>query len=156
MATERTAHPMATLSSRVLELVSTLKANGNRVTPQRLAILSAFGDSRFHPSVESVYESLKPTLPTISLATVYKTISLLKRLNEAMEIGFGDDHNRYDVRSPHPHPHLICLQCRTIVDSDFDPVTPVAQTLGERTGYLILGQRVDVYGICPNCQKGAS
>ncbi len=156
MTTEGLYHPMATLSNRVQELVSTLKTNGHRVTPQRLAILRAFGDSRYHPSVESVYESLKPTLPTISLATVYKTISLLKSLNEAMEIGFGDDHNRYDVRSPRPHPHLICLKCRSIVDSDLDPMPQMAGTLGKRTGYLILGQRVDVYGICPDCQKEAS
>ncbi|MGD9017705.1 MAG: transcriptional repressor [Desulfobacterales bacterium] len=156
MTTERIEHPGTTLSSRVQELVSTLKASGRRVTPQRLAIISAFGDSRYHPSVESVYEALKPTLPTISLATVYKTISLLKSLNQAVEIGFGDDHNRYDVRRPRPHPHLICQKCRSIVDLDYDPMTPVAQALGDRTGYEILCQRVDVYGICPNCQKEAS
>lgn len=147
---------MAPLSPRVFQIVDTLKANGHRVTPQRLAILQAFADSRSHPDVETVFAEVKPKFPTTSLATVYKTVALLKELGEAMEFGFGDGGNRYDVRMPQPHPHLVCLECRKILDSDPDSLTLLTRSLAEQTGFRIIGHRVDVYGICPECQDAAS
>ena len=35
-----------------------------------------------------------------SLATVYKTVTLLKELDEVMELGFGEGSNRYDGNNP--------------------------------------------------------
>jgi Fur family peroxide stress response transcriptional regulator len=140
---------------RVQEIVGALKAAGCRVTPQRLAIVQAFADSRSHPGVEAVYDAVRKAFPTTSLATVYKTVTLLKELGEAVEIGFGDDRNRYDVRNPTPHPHLVCLRCRSIRDSDLAPLDHLSDRLAAATGYRILGQRVDFYGICPECQASA-
>ncbi|MFZ7125610.1 MAG: Fur family transcriptional regulator [Desulfobacterales bacterium] len=144
---------METLSNRVRQIVDTLKANGHRVTPQRLAILKEFADSRLHPGVETVYAAVKPNFPTTSLATVYKTVALLKALGEAMEIGFGDGGNRYDVRLPEPHPHLICVECRRIIDSDLESLSHMTERLAGKTGFRILSHRVDFYGICPDCQS---
>ncbi len=146
---------MENVSPRVRQIISHLKAAGHRVTPQRLAILRQFADSRSHPSVERVYAAVKPDFPTTSLATVYKTVGLLKELGEALEIGFGDGSNRYDVRLPEPHPHLICLKCRCIVDTDLESLCHLAEKLSESTGFQILSHRVDIYGICPDCRKTA-
>lgn len=144
---------MGSLSPRVQQIVDTLKQNGHRITPQRLAILQAFADSKSHPGVETVYAAVKSRFPTTSLATVYKTVTLLKELGEALEIGFGDSGNRYDIRMPHPHPHLVCMRCRTIIDSDTESLNHLTDQLAERTGFQILGHRVDFYGICPDCQN---
>jgi Fur family peroxide stress response transcriptional regulator len=144
---------MDTFTPRVHQIVSKMKSAGHRVTPQRLAILRQFADSRSHPSVEKVYAAVKPDFPTTSLATVYKTVSLLKELGEALELGFGDDCNRYDVRLPEPHPHLVCLQCRCVIDADLDPLNHLTESLSTSSGFQILSHRVDFYGICPACRK---
>jgi Fur family transcriptional regulator, peroxide stress response regulator len=143
---------METVSPRVHQIVASMKAAGHRVTPQRLAILRQLADSRSHPSVEKVYAAVKPDFPTTSLATVYKTIGLLKALGEALEIGFGDDCNRYDVRSPEPHPHLVCLKCRCIIDADLESFSHLTENLSKSTGFQIVSHRVDFYGICPDCR----
>jgi len=147
---------METFSPRVLQIVNTLKTAGHRVTPQRLAILRELADTTSHPSVEKVYAAVKPTFPTTSLATVYKTVALLKELGEAVEIGFGDGSNRYDVRMPEPHPHIVCMQCRRIIDADLEPLSHLAESLAQSTGFQILSHRVDFYGLCPECQKTAN
>ena len=46
-----------------------------------------------------------------SLATAYKTVTLLKEIGEVLELGFGNDSNRHDGNKPYPHPHLICTKC---------------------------------------------
>ena len=57
-------------------------------------------------------------LPTTSLATVYKTVALIKELGEVLELAFGDGSNRYDGNKPYPHPHVVCIKCKTIIDPD--------------------------------------
>jgi Fur family transcriptional regulator, peroxide stress response regulator len=147
---------MESFSPRVHQIVDSLKAAGHRVTPQRLAILKVLADSTSHPSVETVYAAVKPAFPTTSLATVYKTVALLKELGEAIEIGFGDGGNRYDVRMPEPHPHLVCMQCRRIIDADLEPLSHLTESLSQSTGFRILSHRVDFYGVCPDCQTAAA
>jgi Fur family peroxide stress response transcriptional regulator len=144
---------METISPRVRQIMGSLKAAGHRITPQRLAILRQFADYLNHPSVEKVYAAVKPDFPSTSLATVYKTVGLLKELGEAFEIGFGDGSNRYDVRLPRPHPHLVCLKCRCIIDIDLGSLSHMTENLSKSTGFQIVSQRVDVYGICPDCRK---
>jgi Fur family transcriptional regulator, peroxide stress response regulator len=143
-------------SPRIHQIVNTLKEAGHRVTPQRLAILRELADSTSHPSVETVYAAVRPIFPTTSLATVYKTVALLKELGEAVEIGFGDGGNRYEVRKPEPHPHLVCIQCRRIIDADLEPLSHLTESLAQSTGFRILSHRVDFYGVCPECQKAAT
>ena len=60
-------------------------------------------------------EKVKKVFPTTSLATVYKTVALLKELNEVLELGFPEGSNRYDGNKPYPHPHLICTKCNIFV-----------------------------------------
>ncbi len=44
------------------------------LTPQRIAIYKALIADDSHPSPEKIYKKIKPDFPTISLATVYKTL----------------------------------------------------------------------------------
>ena len=71
---------------RLQQMITKLKANNFRITPQRLAVLKILAASHDHPSVERTYEQVKKKFPTTSLATIYKTIALLKEVNEILEI----------------------------------------------------------------------
>ena len=70
----------------------------------------------------NLYEQIKVQFPTMSLATVYKTLDLLKELGEVIEIDLHDD-SHFDGNRPYPHPHLICTSCKKIMDGELD--TPV-------------------------------
>ncbi len=56
-----------------------------------MAVLKIMATSDGHPSVENIYEHVKKRFPTTSLATVYKTVTLLKELNEVLELGFPEE-----------------------------------------------------------------
>jgi Fur family transcriptional regulator, peroxide stress response regulator len=136
---------------RLQQMIAKLKFHNFRITPQRLAVLKILAASQDHPSVERIYEHVKKTFPTTSLATIYKTITLLKEVNEILEIRFSEG-SRYDGNKPYPHPHVICLNCKKIIDPDLMGLGKLTEEAAQRTGFQIMDHRLDFFGICPECQ----
>ncbi len=137
--------------TRLDEMLAKLRERHFRITPQRLAILETLAVSDGHPSVESVFAKVRINFPTTSLATVYKTITLLKELNEVLELGFSDGSNRYDGSKPTPHPHMICTRCKKIIDPDLTSLEQLTREASQKTGFEIVTHRLDFFGICPEC-----
>ena len=144
---------MVDTGARLNEMITQLKKRGCRMTPQRLAVVKILANSEEHLSAEKIHERVKPDFPFTSLATIYKTVTLLKKMGEVMELGFVDDSNRYDGTRPYPHPHLVCLKCKKITDPDIPVLSELPQELARKTGYRIMNHRLDFFGICPSCQK---
>lgn len=143
---------MTNADSRFEELLARLRARECRITPQRIALLRLLTESAEHPSAAQLYAQLRVQYPTTSLATVYKTLNLLKEMGEVLELRFGADDNRYDPHIGTPHLHIICLRCHDIVDSEVVEFTDLAEAVAGSTGYRIISQRLDFYGLCPACQ----
>jgi Fur family peroxide stress response transcriptional regulator len=143
---------MADPAVRLQELTRKLRDRGHRLTPQRLAVLEILAVSKGHPTVQQIYDQMKADFPTTSLATVYKTVTLIKDMGEVLELGFSDDSNHYDGNKPFPHPHLICKKCKSIIDPEIPDLGTLPQQVAEATGYEILSHRLDFCGICPQCQ----
>ncbi len=138
---------------RLEHMLSKLKRQHFRITPQRLCVVKILAAGKGHPSAEEIYAQVKKDFPTTSLATVYKTINLLKEMGEILELGFSHDSSRYDGSNPHPHPHLICMRCKRIVDFEAPALTGMARDISRKTGYEIVNHRLDFFGICPECRE---
>ncbi len=138
---------------RIDEMLVKLKERDFRITPQRLAILKILATSEGHPSVDDIYQEVKAEFPTTSLATVYKTISLLKELNEVLELSFPDGSNRYDGNNPVPHPHAICMKCKKILDPELINIDALTEEMSRKTGYKIFYHELEFFGLCPECQQ---
>jgi Fur family peroxide stress response transcriptional regulator len=145
--------PMANPEARLDELIVRLREQCHRLTPQRMAVLRILAVSEGHPSVEQIYQRVKADFPMTSLATVYKTVTLLKEMGEVLELGFSDGSNRYDGNKPYPHPHLICSKCRNIVHPQVATLSELPREVARNTGYQIVSHRLDFFGICPRCQE---
>jgi Fur family transcriptional regulator, peroxide stress response regulator len=132
-------------------IILKLRENGHKITPQRLAIVKIIAESDGHPSVENIYDQLKTDFPTMSLATVYRNIVLIKTIGEVLELGFSDGSNRYDGNKPYPHPHVICIKCKKIVDPELDSLDEIKKEVASETNFKILNHRLDFFGICSDC-----
>jgi Fur family peroxide stress response transcriptional regulator len=132
-------------------MVDKLRQDHHKLTPQRLAVAKVLARSDGHPNVEKIYEQLKRGFPTMSLATVYRNVMLLKSLGEVLELAFPDGSNRYDGNEPEPHPHVICVRCKKIIDPDLASLKDMTAEVQEETGFKILTHRVDFFGICRGC-----
>jgi Fur family peroxide stress response transcriptional regulator len=145
--------PMANPEARLDELIVRLREQCHRLTPQRMAVLRILAVSEGHPSVEQIYQRVKADFPMTSLATVYKTVTLLKEMGKVLELGFSDGSNRYDGNKPYPHPHLICSKCRNIVHPQVATLSELPREVARNTSYQIVSHRLDFFGICPRCQE---
>ena len=134
-------------------MVRKLREKKYKITPQRLAILKILSTSAGHPSVEKIYERLKNDFPTMSLATVYKNISIVKDIGEVLELSFGDESNRYDGNNPSPHPHVICTRCKKIIDPELEGLKDFSDEIVRKTGFWVSSHRIDFFGLCPDCQN---
>jgi Fur family peroxide stress response transcriptional regulator len=134
------------------ELIAALKERNFRLTPQRVELVRLIAASEGHPSAGQLYDRIKCQFPTMSHATVYKTLAMLKDMGQVLEIVLRDD-SHYDGNRPQPHPHLICIKCNKIIDgeADFDP--SAIRKLEHASGYKILRSQISFYGLCPDCKK---
>jgi Fur family peroxide stress response transcriptional regulator len=137
--------------ARFDELIALLKERDYRLTPQRVELVRLIVASAGHPSAAQLYARIKCQFPTMSQATVYKTLALLKDMGQVLEIDLMDD-SHYDGNRPQPHSHLICIKCNKIIDgeSDFDPSAILK--LEQASGYKILRSQISFYGLCPDCK----
>jgi len=131
-------------------IIEALRKKGYKATSQRIAICRFALRSRDHPTAQSVYREVKPVHPTVSLATIYKTLHVLKELRLVQELAFVDGETRFDSYME-PHANLVCRRCGNISDID-DPMTrEMVARVAARARFTSIGQRLDIYGICQRC-----
>ncbi|MFH2101896.1 MAG: transcriptional repressor [Chloroflexota bacterium] len=140
--------------ARFDELITTLRERDFRLTPQRVELVRLIATSEGHPSAAQLYAKIRTQFPTMSQATVYKTLALLKDVNQVLEIDLRDD-SHYDGNRPQPHPHLICVQCTKIVDGDLEIDLSAISKLEQTSGYQILRPQIAFYGLCPDCRQSS-
>jgi len=137
---------------RFEELIAALKSQKFRLTPQRVELVRLIAASEGHPNAARLYATIRSHFPTISLATVYKTLALLKELNQVVEIELHDDRH-YDGNRPQPHPHLVCIKCSRILDAELDLEPATLRRLEEKSGFTITQPQITLYGLCPDCKE---
>jgi Fur family peroxide stress response transcriptional regulator len=132
-------------------IIKALRTKGYRATAQRIAISKFALTSRGHPSARQVYDEIRSTHPTVSLATVYKTLQVLRELDLVQELNFPEGEARFDSYM-RPHLHLICRRCGKLIDVE-DRATQELVSAAGRARFTVTGLRVDVYGVCQKCAR---
>jgi Fur family peroxide stress response transcriptional regulator len=133
-------------------LRATLEASGRRLTRQREAVYDHLRRTDHHPTAEDVYRKVKATIPSISLATVYKALDALVDSGLATRLTAANGSARYDARGDH-HYHLRCMRTGTVGDvpTAFDPdlIAKLDPGLGPKLadlGFHVTGYRLELVG----------
>lgn len=132
-----------------------LRAKKIKVTPQRMAVYSILKKTDTHPNVEMIYQRLKPDYPAMSLATVYKTVDILKKVGLIQELSVGEGGLRYDANIK-PHSHIFCEVCGKVDDVEQYPLDELQnhflfEKVKKETGYDVTLVQLYFFGKCPQC-----
>lgn len=138
-----------------IELAAKLRENGFKVTPQRLAVYDVLKNNETHPSAEIIYKKLRPMYPSMSFATVYKTVEILNKINVIQILNTCEDSNRYDANVS-KHFHIQCVECGKVENVVETEIPEAKENITRDTGYTLTGKQVYFYGTCPKCQKEKS
>ena len=130
---------------------------GGRMTEQRRLIIDVLENSHGQLDVEALYDLAHQTDPSLSIATVYRTLSIL----EAANLVQGHYHSRYHERryyerlSSAQEYHFTCRACRKVIPFHADLVLELEQRLAAQLGVVVLGACICLDGLCPDCRDKA-
>lgn len=131
---------------------------GLKSTRQRDVIVETFFRLDRHISVEELLEAVRVDVPRIGFATVYRTMKLLVEYGFADARRFGDGQTRFDpkLRPDEQHDHLICVECRRVVEFNDPAIEARIAALTTELGAFALKRRViELYVRCTNesCER---
>jgi Fur family peroxide stress response transcriptional regulator len=122
------------------------------LTPQRLAIYRALLEAGDHPTPEALFVRVRSAMPSLSLATIYKTLEALRELGLVAELPATGSSRRYDANMHHHH-HLVCQRCGSITDYTDPALDRIAPPKG-LAGFTPHHVAVQVHGLCRACERG--
>lgn len=122
---------------------------GLKMTDQRKVIIKVLEDSEDHPSVETLCERAKKVDPSVSIATVYRTIGLLDELGLVLKHGFGGDTARFEIKPEHDHDHhhhLIDTETGSVIEFSNEELEKLTHKIAADLGYEIVGHTFEIFG----------
>jgi Fur family ferric uptake transcriptional regulator len=133
-----------------------LRRAGQRATPQRVAVLSAFGESGIHLTAEEIFQRVEGHIPGMTLSTVYRTLELLRDIQIVTETDLGEGVRQYELIDDEPHHHLICSECGYMIDFDDSAVTSLRDYVIETYGFEPHLNHLAIFGRCPMCKASSA
>ncbi len=140
------------VQSRMVRFHEVCRAQGVRLTPQRLEIFRAVAQSSEHPDAETVLRCVQERFPNVSLDTVYRTLWLLNDLGLVRTLGPRRDSVRFDGES-RPHHHYQCKRCQRVWDVIDAKKDPIELPSGVRALGTVDDISLEILGICSDCRK---
>jgi Fur family ferric uptake transcriptional regulator len=133
------------------EAVDTLRERGYRLTPQRLLVLNIVAQGGGHMGVDEVFRRAKEAYPYMDIATVYRTLHLLKRLGVVTEVAIGD-RLHYELTDPNGrHHHMVCQVCQGAFNLSPHYLEEFRDTLVREFGFAPDLEHFAVSGTCSGC-----
>ena len=102
-----------------------------------------------HPSADTIYRALRPSIPTLSLGTVYTNLKLFEEQGLAIRVANVNGNERYDANTS-DHVHLVCDCCGAVIDimdADIDTVKSACSVGTVKINSI----KIVLHGVCNEC-----
>lgn len=131
---------------------NSIRMNGMRLTKQRVIILDVLQNSQEHLDADSLHHRARELDPKIGLATVYRTLALLKKFGMVSENNLGEEHGHFEATPENPHHHFTCLGCKRVLELKVPCIEDFVEGLGINEALVITGVNLSFEGYCSDCQ----
>lgn len=145
------AAPSVAIDDFRVHAMAALRAEGYRMTQQRGALLELIARSRGHLDAVALHQLARVVDPRISLSTVYRTLSLLKRHSLVTEVHLNEEHHHYEARIGEAHYHLICRECGGVEEFGAEVLESMRLVFRRDYGFVVHAVDLDVSGTCKSC-----
>ena len=118
---------------------------GLRMTNQRVSIATTLEESLDHPDADEIYRSAHEADPTISIATVYRTLGIFEKAGLIEKVTVGDGRSHYEVARD-GHEHLVDIENGQIHEFKSDELTHLLAEIADKMGFELTSHKLEVYG----------
>jgi len=123
-----------------------------RLTSARVAILDVLKATDTHLSPVEIHEELQDRLPSLNISTVYRSLDYLVEHDLISITDLGTGTPLYEKLNENPHHHLVCLNCKEILDLDHKLVAPFFDVIEEKKSFEVETKHLVLFGTCEHCQ----
>ena len=105
--------------------------------------------TKAHPSANTIYNDLKPSIPKLSLGTVYTNLKFFEEHGQAIRVANVNGFERYDANCE-DHVHFVCNECGAVIDI-MDADIRKAKKACQVGQAKIKSIQIVIHGTCENC-----
>jgi Fur family ferric uptake transcriptional regulator len=128
-------------------ILDRMERKGIRMTAQRRVVAQVLEESEDHPDVEELFARARKIDPDISIAAVYRTVTLFREAGILDKLDFGDGRARYEDAERDHHDHLIDLQSGDVIEFVDEELERLKKEIASRLGYELKGHRLELYAV---------
>lgn len=136
---------MAGESDRTEKMTAALRKAGIRVTRQRVALLSVLADADDHPDAVELHDRARLVEPTVSLATVYRTLSVLEGEGVVQRHAFEGGGARFETTHEDHHDHILDVDTGEVIEFQSDKIEQLQDEIARELGYEVVHHRLELY-----------
>lgn len=126
-------------------MTQALRDGGVRVTRQREALLKVLTEADDHPDAAELHRRAREHDDSLSLATVYRTLSVLEREGVVLRLALENGGARYEVADTAHHDHIIDLDSGEIIEFHSEKIEQLQREIAAELGYEIVHHRMELY-----------
>lgn len=131
--------------------VDALREAGGRITPQRQLIIETLTRAHNQLDAEKLYRAVRRQDQSVSLATVYRTLSALEALGLIRTRYISSDHERKYIETVSPRYHFTCKNCHKVMSFTTSLVDDLKRELEHTLNVEVTNACVCIDGLCPDC-----
>ena len=130
-----------------MSIIQACMDKGMRMTEQRRVVARVLEEARDHPDTEELYHRAARIDPRISIATVYRTVSLFEEAGIVERHAFLDGRARYEPAPDDHHDHLIDMRSGKVIEFTDAEIEALQEAVARRLGYRLVDHRLELYGV---------
>jgi Fur family ferric uptake transcriptional regulator len=134
-------------------IVGALEHAGYRLTAPRRALADLIAARRGHFTAEELLSESRRRRLGVTRATVFRSLDVLTELGVVERLDLPTGEHAFVACEPAHHHHVVCSSCGRstwVADSGLERA---AEAIGRSTGYRVETHRVELFGLCPDCQQ---
>lgn len=137
-------------------IITALDRAGYRLTEPRRSLAALIADQDGHFTAATLVEGAWERRLVVGRATVYRTLEVLEDLGAVERLDLPSGEHAYVGCEPAHHHHLVCSGCGRTDPIEDAGLRAVVADISRRTGYRVDEHRLELFGLCPACQRAAT
>jgi Fur family ferric uptake transcriptional regulator len=126
-------------------LTDLCREQGLRLTGPRRIIMQVLSKTTDHPDVVELHRRVTAIDPTIAIATVYRTVNLLKEKGILERHTFAGGRSRYETAGGEHHDHLIDIETGDVIEFTSPEIERLQEQIARRHGFRIVSHKLEIY-----------
>jgi Fur family transcriptional regulator, ferric uptake regulator len=136
-----------------IDISAALGRAGYRITAPRQALARLIAGQDGHFTAEKLLGDAGRLRVRVARATVFRALEALTDTGIVERVDMPSGEHAFVVCEPAHHHHVVCGSCGRATRASDHGLERVAAAIGVETGYRIDTHRLELFGLCPDCQR---